>query len=134
MKSLAQGTPLVEGSWYPGANKGTLDDLLLESIDETLTDLLGGRSREAVYDHLVRNTSFSREKIVKHLDIFFELLESTFGKGSEVIGKVIIRKLHSKLDWEFVEVTGFRFDDYLQAIRVRIARECIELAKSASSP
>lgn len=133
MENLAQGTPLLEGLCYPGANKGTLDDLILESIDETLKDLLGGRIREAIYDHLVRNASLSREKIVRHLNVFFELLERTFGKGSEVIGKVIIKKLYSKLEWEFAEIIGFKFEDYMQAIRVRIARECIGLAKSSSS-
>lgn len=113
-------------------SKGTLDDLLIESIDETLAELLGRRGRAALYDHLVQNPYFPRKEIVRNLDLFLTLLGSTFGRGSEVIGKVIMRKLHSKLEWEFVEISGYRFADYLQNVRARIARECIQLARASA--
>jgi len=112
------------------ASRGSLDDLLIEAIDATLAELLGRQGRAAVYDHLVQNTFFPKREIVRNLDSFFTLLRSTFGKGSEVIGKVIMRKLHSKLEWEFVEIPGYRFADYLQNVRARIARECIQLARA----
>ncbi len=111
---------------------GSLDELLIESVDETLADLLGRHGRAAVYDHLAGNPYFPRREIVKHLDAFLELLEGTFGKGSGVIGKTVIKKLHSKLQWEFVDTPDYRFADHLQRIRTRIARECIDLAKANS--
>jgi hypothetical protein len=33
----------------------TLGTLIVESIDETLSDLLGARAREAIYDYLERD-------------------------------------------------------------------------------
>jgi len=132
MNGLASTATSSEDLPSPHKGPNTLDDLLLESIDQVLSDLLGTKSREAVYDHLERNYSLAREKIPKDLDRFFALLEETFGKGSKTIGKAIIRKLFEKLGWEFGEIGGFDFFDYLEAVRARIARELIEQAKSAN--
>jgi hypothetical protein len=101
----------------------SLDALLLECIDEGLTDLLGRRAREAVYDHLERNLFLSRNEIPLRLDDFFSLLDETFGKGSKTIGRYIARKLYTKLDWEFVDVATFQFADYLEMVKDRIARQ-----------
>ena len=122
----------LEHLYQIGTSGGTLDDLLIESIDEALADLLGRHGRAAVYDHLAGNPYFPRREIVKHLDAFLEVLGTTFGKGGAVIGKTVIKKLHSKLEWEFVDTPDYRFADHLQRIRTRIARECIDLAKANS--
>jgi len=120
----------IAGSLYaPDAAARSLDDLLLLCIDEVLTDLLGKRTREAVYDCLERNYSLSRSDIPGHLNKFFELLEETFGKGSKTIGKLIIKRMFDKLEWKFEDIPGFEFMDYMEAIRRRIARVLIEHAK-----
>jgi hypothetical protein len=111
---------VVEGSTV---RTDAFDALLLESIDESLTDLLGRRAREAVYDHLERNCFLARGEIPKRLDDFFELLNNTFGKGSKTIAKVIARKLHSKLGWEFVEIPSYELCDYVHMARTRLERE-----------
>lgn len=108
----------------------SLDDLLLESIDEALADLLGRRAREAIYDHLERNCSLARNDIPKHLNKFMGLLEETFGKGSKTIGKSVIKRLCEKLEWKFEEMPGFEFMDYLDAIRARIVKMLIDQAKT----
>lgn len=110
----------------------TLDDLVFESTDEVLTDLIGRRPKEAVYDHLERNYSIARDAIPKNLPKFVELLEATFGRGSGTICKAIVRRLFQKLGWDFTEIKGFEFLDYLETARARIARELIEQAKSAN--
>lgn len=110
----------------------TLDDLIFESADEVLTDIIGRKPKEAVYDHLERNYSIARYAIPKNLPKFVEVLEATFGRGSATICRAIVRRLFQKLGWEFTEIKGFEFLDYLEAARARIARELIEQAKSAS--
>lgn len=123
--------PLPTSTFEDGyALPSTLDSLLVESIDEVLTDLLGRKTREAIYDYIERNYSFNRENLPKNLHKFFELLDQTFGKGSKTIGNAIIKKLFKKLKWEFAKIPGFEFFDYLEAARARIARELIEQAKS----
>jgi len=108
----------------------SLDDLLQQCIDEVLSDLLGTRVREAVYDHLERNHALSRNDIPKHVNKFLELLEETFGKGSKTIAKAIIRRLYEKLEWEFNDAAGYSFMDHMDAIRARVAKTVIQRAKS----
>ena len=132
LNDLASTTPLPVSMHAQITEPKTLDDLVLESVDEVLADLLGRKCKEAIFDHLERNYSIARENIPKNLQKFFELLEEAFGRGSKTIGKAVIRKLFEKLGWEFGEVGSFEFFDYLDAIRARIARELIEHAKSAN--
>jgi hypothetical protein len=114
----------------PDTTARSLDALLAQCIDEVLSDLLGTRAREAVYDHLERNHALSRNDIPRHINKFLELLEETFGKGSKTIGKAIIRRLYEKLDWDFYDNPSYEFMDHLDAVRARIARTLVERAKS----
>jgi hypothetical protein len=100
-----------------------IDALLVESTNEALTDLLGRRAREAIYDHLERNCLISRNEIPNRLGDFFRLLDETFGKGSKTIGRVIAKRLYAKLGWEFVEVSSYDPEDYFKAARNRLNRE-----------
>ncbi len=117
--------------YVPELFPGTLDTAIAESIDEVLGELLGIRAKEAIYDTLERSHSIARESIPSNLEKLFELFDQTFGRGSRTIGKAIMRKLFEKLGWRFVEVGGFEFFDYLEAVRSRLARELVEQAKQA---
>jgi hypothetical protein len=97
--------------------------LLLESIDEALADLLGRRSRDLIYDHLATQYRYGREEIPLKIHEFYEFLESMFSSGSRTIGRTIIRRLCDKLGYEFVNVPGFEFFDYLDALRARSERD-----------
>jgi hypothetical protein len=124
-------TSPLEGSMCARDNPArSVDELLLQCVDEVLFELLGGRAREAVYDHLERDQSLARTDIPKHLNKFLELLDETFGKGGKTICKSIIRRMYDKLDWKFYEIRDYEFVDYLDAIRARIARVLIEHAKA----
>jgi hypothetical protein len=116
-------------AYDPLSRPNTLNDLILDSIDEALSDLLGTRGRDLIYDHIARNYSFGREDIPLHLDEFLTLLEDTFSKGSQTIGRTAIRRLYGKLGWEFNFVPAFEFNDYLEAAKARIGRELFERAK-----
>jgi hypothetical protein len=109
----------------------TLEDLLVESVDEVLRDLLGTKVREAIYDYLERNYKIARDLVPRNLVTFFTVLDEICGKSSRIIGKAIASRLFTKLGWKFVEVKGFEFVDYLEEARARIARELIQRAKSA---
>lgn len=102
-----------------------VDTLLVESMDEALTDLLGRRAREAIYDHLERNRLIARNEIPDRLCDFLRLLDETFGKGSRTIGKVIAKKLYAKLGWGFVEISSYGLEDYLEAAKERAGKGLI---------
>ena len=118
-------------STYVGPD--ALTKLLSDSIDETLTDLLGTRAREAVYDYLERNRSIARDEIPENTDELFKLFELNFGATSKkVIGRVIAKKVYSKLDWEFRLIANFEFTDYLERIKTKLAKEVLDRAKSST--
>ena len=108
------------------AHTDAFSALLLEAIDEALTDLLGRRAREAVYDYLERNCLVARNELPTRLEAFLTLLDDTFGKGSKTIGRVVARRLYSKLEWEFIEVPGYELVDYVEAVKARIGRELVK--------
>ncbi|MGD0176306.1 MAG: hypothetical protein ABSC50_05715 [Candidatus Bathyarchaeia archaeon] len=106
--------------------------LLSDSIDETMTDLLGIRVREAVYDFMERKYSVARNEISQHLDELFKLFENNFGVASgKVIGRAFAKKVYSKLEWDFIPLPNFEFADYIDTIKTRIGRELLDRTKSA---
>ena len=105
------------------ARMDAIDHVLVESMDEALTGLLGERAREAVFEHLERNCLLPREQIPSRLADFFALMDETFGKGSKTIARVIAKRLYAKLGWEYVEISSYEFEDYVRVARDRLDRE-----------
>jgi hypothetical protein len=98
-----------------------------------LTDLLGTRAREAIFDYMERNHSTSRTEIADHLNEFFWLLENLFGvTGRRVVARAIAKKMYSKLDWEFCTVAHFEFAQYLQAMRNRLANDILQKSNTST--
>ena len=101
----------------------SLDELLLESVSETLSDLLGTRARDALFQYLERNCSLPRDQIATQSRNFFAALEEVSGKGGKTIGRAIIRRLYEKLCWDFHEIPGFEAEDYLDTVKSRLKRQ-----------
>ena len=119
----------------PNAYRGSdaFAKLLSDSIFESMTDLLGIRVREAVYDFMERKYSVARNEIVQHLDQLFTLFDSNFGVTvRKVISRAFVKKVYSKLEWEFLPIPNFEFADYIDTIKTRIARELQSRAKSVN--
>ena len=111
------------------------DYLLLESTDQALADLLGRRGRDQIFDHLATQYRYGREEIPLKIGQFSEFLENLFSTSSRTVGRAIIRRLCDKLGYEFVQVAGFEFLDYLDALRARYERDAEQrdrLARAAS--
>ena len=116
----------------PGEPKA-LTDLLFDCISEALTDLVGSRAREAIYDFMERKHSVGRNEIPEHLDSLFTLFEGIFGGGGKkVIGRIIVKKVYAKLDWEIESLPNLEFADYMEKIKTKIANETLEHASSAT--
>lgn len=108
--------------------------LLLESIDEALADLLGRRSRDQIYDHLATHYRYGREEIPTKIVEFYDFLEKMFSSASRTVGRTIIRRLSDKLGYEFVNVPGFEFFDYLDALRARSERDADRRERASHGP
>ena len=80
----------------------TVDDLLLEAIDETMVNLFSREVDEALYLHLQRFYSVGRHEVPKKLETLCVVLEKTFGgPNSKTISRAIAKRFYAKLELHF---------------------------------
>jgi hypothetical protein len=92
-------------------------EALVDSISTALTELLGTRAKEAIYDQLARELSLAREEIPTHLDEFREVLKTNFGAAGALIERCIARRLYETLGWKFLDVTGFGLNEHFEFVK-----------------
>ena len=105
--------------------RGYLTILLLESIDNTLSDIFGTRVREALYDHLERQHRIGRTEIPDRLGEFLNSLYEAIGVGSEAVGRAIAKTMYKKLGWEFIDVRGYQLSDHWEIIKAKAIRDIV---------
>jgi hypothetical protein len=118
-KEGSDSSSLHEFKITPKIGADEFGDLFIECIEQTLTDLLGAKVREALLDYLARYDRLTRADIPTHLSELSMLLGKTFGKGSTTIEKYIIRKLYAILAWEYKETSNFNFSNQVEEARAR---------------
>jgi len=99
--------------------------LLLESIDDTLSEILGTRVREALYDHLERHYRMGRTEIPDRLGEFLRALYEAMGVGSEAVGRAIAKTMYKKLGWEYIDVEGYQLSDHWEIIKTKAIRDIV---------
>jgi hypothetical protein len=110
------------------------DQLLLGCIDAVLTDLLGGKVREAIYDYLERQFSLAKEEIPDHLDELSEILATTFGKSAATLERRIAARLYDALGLEFANVPNLGLNEHFALVRSIIERKEKETVSHADGP
>jgi len=100
----------------PSVDRG---GLLVESIDESFTALLGQNVKDAIYAHLAKRT-LDREEIPERLDEFDECLQETFGRAAPLIERNILTRYYRKLGLNFSGTRGYAFPDFVDATRKSI--------------
>jgi len=103
------------------------DDILLETIDETLSSL-GEPVKNAFYFHLQTNFNISKNEIPKKIYEFSNIVQKIFGSGAGRLEIKLMKTLHSKIDvnvkWPEYEaplskwiVTDMTFIEYVNSMR-----------------
>jgi len=92
------------------------DKTLLEAVDHALL-AFGESPREAIYYHLNKTFQLQREDIPDETDKLSYALNTIFGPGAQVIEKLIIKNLYSKLHLNFEEETRFEIANYIDLAR-----------------
>jgi len=112
---------------YTGAR--TIEALLSDCIYHVLSEVLGSKARESIYDYIERNYGVTKEEIPSNMSKFFALTGEAFGSGSRTIARCIVKRMWQELGWAFTETPGLEFWDYMEIARARMAREAVEIAK-----
>ena len=118
---------LASTSTYSGAR--TVEALLGDCIDHVLSEVLGIKAKEAIYDYMERNYAVAREGIPTNMSNFFTLTQETLGSGSRTIARCIVRRMWEELGWAFPDTPDLEFWDYLETARARMARETVGITK-----
>ena len=97
-----------------------MSELLLVSMDEAITDLLSREIVDAIYLHLQKVHSISKNDVPYKIETLCATLNGVFGaSGTATISKAIARKLFAKLGLTFPAGPGRTLSDYVQEARVR---------------
>ena len=77
---------------------------LIESIRETIAQLLSPKVAEKMFEHLERFYSVKKDELPSHLDMLILALKTNFGsRGSQVVEKAIAKRFYSRLGLEFID-------------------------------
>ena len=97
------------------------NETLIESIDETITDLIGRVVIDALYVHLQKNYSISRDEVPYRLDVLLAILKRLFGESSLTLSKAIAKRFYFKLGLEFTDNPNHTLLEYVDEAKRRKA-------------
>jgi hypothetical protein len=96
-----------------------VDYVLLDSIDQALTDVFGPSAKQAFYGYFKEKLGFTKESMTLRLDKFLVALSETFGStGVVVLGRTIARRLCSNLELVFKEEPNYTLLDYVKEAKM----------------
>jgi hypothetical protein len=96
------------------------DGLLMDSIDESFTALLGQDVKNALYAYLVKRRALDRKDIPERLDDFDECMQETFGQAAVAVERNILARFYHKLGLNFSGRTDYAFSDFVDATKKSI--------------
>ena len=98
---------------------GSLDDLLLSVVDETMRQVFRDAGVKVIYDYLASNSHLRREEIAEKPEVFSAGLERLMVSAARVIENSILKNLYRKLGLKFEEKESYGFSDYIKELRER---------------
>lgn len=102
-------------------NPGHLNAHLVESIDETIAALLSREVVDALYLHLQKVYSISRDKVPYKLEILSSTLEKILGvPSSRTICKAIAGTFFGKLGLTFFSNPGLTLREYVEEAKMKL--------------
>jgi hypothetical protein len=72
------------------------NDLVVESVEETISEVLGRRVTPAFWHHYQAFLGISRDEMPYRLETLFASLKGMLGVGGDTLGRMIVRKLYAK--------------------------------------
>jgi len=102
---------------------GSLSDFLLSAVDETVKQVFLEAGAEVIYDFLENKFYVNREEIATNPEDFSAGLERLLGSAAQMIEKLILESLYSKLQLKFEEKKSYEFPDYIKELKIACLKE-----------
>lgn len=96
------------------------DSILIESIDGTISSVLGRKIMKATYGYMAKDCGISKEHIPDRLDEFDAALMRIFGVGGLTLSRAIAKRLCAQLGLQFVPVANKRLADYVNEAKEKL--------------
>jgi hypothetical protein len=98
------------------------NDILIDSIDESITALLSREVVDALYAHLQSVHSISKDEIPRRLETLCSTLEKIFGHSYKIICRAITRKFYAKLGLTFFANPGRTLIEYVEEAKIKLGK------------
>jgi len=99
------------------------NDLLVDAIDETVSEVLGDRVNKAFWYHFQSFLGVTRDEMPYRLDTLFTALNTAFGIGGETLGRMIVRKLYAKVNVPLNYVPNRPLTEYVEELKQKLAQD-----------
>jgi len=96
---------------------GSLDDLLLSVVDETMKQVFREAGTKVIYSYMENKCHLKLEEVAEKPQVFSAGLKRLLNSAGPVIEKMILKNLYRKLELEFVEKKDYEFPDYIKELR-----------------
>ncbi|MGD8506620.1 MAG: hypothetical protein PVF15_08160 [Candidatus Bathyarchaeota archaeon] len=96
---------------------GSLDELVLCAIDETIKNVFKEPGAKVIYDYMETKCHLKWEEIAQKPEVFSASLERLMVSAAQVIEKMVLKNLYCKLGLRFEEKNGYEFSDYMKDLR-----------------
>lgn len=91
------------------------NEILVESIDLAITELLGEQVLASLYKHFAEHYDITRDEILYRLDSLYTALDQTFGfKAARTLEHHIAKRLSSQISVPLPETSDYTLEAYLQ--------------------
>ena len=107
------------------SRKGRTDfnDLLVESVKETISEVLGAKVTPAFWYHYQAHLGVTQDEMPYRLDTLFSALTGVFGVGGETLGRRIVQKLYAKAGVPLEYTPNRSFADYVEELKDSLAND-----------
>ena len=100
--------------------QSTFNELFVQSIDETITGILGRTVSKAFTNYVRTRFCLEIDAIPERPEVLFSALHDSFGAGGDRVGRYIVRKLYQKAGIEFLDGDGRPLAEYVQTLKRRL--------------
>jgi len=95
----------------------SLDNLLLDAVDETLRHIFKDEGAKVISNFLENKCHLQREEIGEKAEDFSAGLDWLLSSARPMVEKLILENLYSKLELKFEEKEGYKFSDYVKELK-----------------
>ena len=104
-----------------GSRLPRFNELLSESIEEAVKEVLSSQVLEALYNNLEQQHAITRDELPYRLPTLYHVLEQTFGlRGAKSIGKVAAKKFYARMNLEFIDKQEYTLYEYLEEAKQKV--------------